>query len=347
MKKFWAPVFCLISILGVQHLSAASAEKETWKETKARLAAEGWKQVSESVFERQRTETQVERLAYGREGIVLTIGELKGRLKSLQEEYQNHPSEDLAKVIESLTTRIENARQELRAPADGGMSSMSESSSMSSMTESSTTGCSRCYSATTNAYPLTSTQGVGAVADASFTSGCGNSGNTYAYTYARATLNGTTTTKTQEDPRSGANATSHATSSVNGSADCYSEAYASTESSALGISYSTTDVNYSCPAIATPLSASVSGTDYEYFAGGGCRSRSWTATPSGGTAPYTYQWYYNGSAAGTASTYTRSVCAATGSFQLRVVVTDSTGATAQKYHDVMVENEPMCGQYAC
>jgi len=346
MKKLWAPVFCLISILGVQHLSAASPEKETWKETKARLAAEGWKQVSESVFERQRTETQIERLAYGREGIAWTIGELKGRLKSLQEEYQSHPSDDLAKVIDSLTTRIENARQELRAPADG-ISSMSEASSLSSMTETSTTGCSRCYSATTNAHPLTSSQGVGAVADATFSSGCSNTGYTYAFAYARATLNGTTTTKTQEDPRSGSNATSHATATVNGSVDCYSEAYASTESSALGISYSTTDINYSCPAIATPLSVTVSGTTYEYFAGTGCRSRTWTATPSGGTSPYTYQWYYNGAAVGTASTYTRSVCAASGSFQLRVVVTDSTGATAQSYHDVTVEVEPMCGQYAC
>jgi hypothetical protein len=347
MKKFWTAVFCLISILGVQHLSAAGTEKETWKETKARLAAEGWKQVSDSVFERQRTETQVERLAYGREGIVWTIGELKGRLKSLQEEYQSHPSDDLAKVIDSLTTRIENARQELRAPTDGGISSMSEASSMSSMTETSTTGCSRCYSATTNAYPLTSSQGVGAVADATFSSGCGNVGYTYAFAYSRATLNGTTTTKTQEDPRSGSNATSHAAASVNGSADCYSEAYASTESSALGIFYSTTDVNYSCPAIATPLSVSISGTTYEYFAGTGCRSRTWTATPSGGTAPYTYQWYYNGSAVGTASTYTRSVCAANLSFQLRVVVTDSTGVTAQDYHDVTVEREQMCGQYVC
>jgi hypothetical protein len=347
MKKFWTPVLCLISILGVQHLSAAGTEKETWKETKARLAAEGWKQVSDSVFERQRTETQVERLAYGREGLVLTISELKGRLKSLQEEYQSHPSDDLAKVIDNLTTRIENAREELRAPADG-ISSMSEASSMSSMTEASTVGCSRCSSVTVDAYPLTSSQGVGAVADASFSSSCGNSGNTYAFAYARATLNGTTTTKTQEDPRSGSNATSHAAASVNGSVDCFSEAYASTESSDLGISYSTTEANYSCPPLPTqPLSASISGTDYEYFAGTGCRSRTWSAGASGGSSVYTYQWYYNGSAVGTGSTYTRSVCATNLSFQLRVVVTDSTGATAQDTHDVTVEKEPMCGQYVC
>jgi hypothetical protein len=77
MKKFWAPILCLISILGVQQLSEAAPEKETWKQTKARLKAEGWKQVSEKVFERQRTDTQVERLAYGREGLAWTIGELK------------------------------------------------------------------------------------------------------------------------------------------------------------------------------------------------------------------------------------------------------------------------------
>lgn len=338
MKKIWTAVLCLISILGVQHLSAAGPEKETWRETKAKLRAEGWKQVSERVFERQRTETQVEHLAYGREGLVWTIGELKGRLKSLQEEYQNHPSEDLAKVIDTLTIRIADAREELLGMSDG----------IASLSEASTIGCSRCYSATVDAYPLTGSQGVGAVADAKFTSDCGNSGDTYAYAYARANLNGTTTTKTQEDPRSGSNATSHAAATMNGSADCYSEAYASTQSTALSIFYSTTETNYSCPVTVTPLSSvTISGSTYEYFAGNGCRSLTWTAGVSGGSSPYTYQWYYGSTAVGTGSTYTRSVCAAHGSFQLRVVVTDSTGATVQDYHSVTVEREPMCGEYIC
>lgn len=336
-KKIWTAVLCLISLLGVQHLSVAGSEKETWKEIKDKLRAEGWKQVSSGVFERQLTETKVERLAYGREGLVWTIGELKGRLKSLREEYQRHPSEDLARVIENLTTRIANAREKLRGNPEG----------LSSLNEASTIGCSRCYSATVDAYPLTSSQGVGAVADAKFSSDCGNTGNTYAYAYARATLNGTTTTKTQEEPRSGSNVASHAAATMDGSVDCYSEAYASTDSSALNISYSTTDTNYSCPAPAAPPSVSISGSNYEYFVGTGCRSQTWTATVSGGSSPYTYQWYYNGTAVGTGSTYTRTICPSTPSFQLRVVVTDSTGATAQAYLDVTVESEPMCGQHVC
>jgi hypothetical protein len=335
-KQIWAAVLCLTSILGVQHLSAAGPEKETWKELKGKLRAEGWKQISDGVFERQQTDTKVERLAYGRESLVWTIGELKGRLKSLREEYQRHPSEDLAKVIDNLTTRIANTREELRGPAEG-TSSLNKAS----------IGCGRCYSAAVDAYPLTSSQGVGAVAEAKFSSDCGNSGDTYAFAYARATLNGTTTTKTQEDPRSGSNVTSHAEATVNGSVDCYSEAYASTQSSALNISYSTTDTNYLCPVPPTPLSASISGSTYEYFAGSGCRSRSWTAAGSGGSSPYTYQWYSDGAAVGTGSTYTRSVCASNVGFQLRVVVTDSTGATAQAYLDVTVEREAMCGQYIC
>ncbi|HEX7183039.1 MAG TPA: SprB repeat-containing protein [Thermoanaerobaculia bacterium] len=337
MKKIWTAVLCLISILGVQHLSAAGPEKETWKETKAKLRAEGWKQVSERVFERQRTETQVEHLAYGREGLVWTISELKGRLKSLQEEYQSHPSEDLAKVIDSLTIRIADAREELLGTADG----------IASLSEASTIGCSRCYSATVDAYPLTGSQGVGAVADAKFTSDCGNSGDTYAYAYARATLNGTTTTKTQEDPRSGSNATSHAAATMNGSVDCYSEAYAATQSTALNIFYSTTETNFSCPAPVQPLSVSISGSTYEYFAGTACRSRTWTATVSGGSSPYTYKWYSGSTVVGTASTYTRSICRTHPSFQLKVVVTDSTGATVQDLHDVTVEAEPMCGDQFC
>lgn len=340
MKKLFTAILCLICFLGVRNLSEAGTARESWKEIKANLKADGWKQVSEKVFERQVTETRVEHLAYGREGIVWMISEMKGRLQSLQEEYQRHPSEDLAKVIDNLTRRIESAREELRAPADG-------TDGIASMSAASTTGCSRCYSATTDAYPLTGSQGVGAVSDAKFSADCGNSGNTYAYAYARATLNGVTTTKTQEDPRSGSNVTSHAAASVNGSVDCYSEAYSSTQSSALGISYSTTDANYSCPPAATPLSASISGTTYEYFAGTGCRSRTWTASVSGGSAPYTYQWYYNNSAVGTGSTYTRSICGSHMSFTLKLVVTDSTGATAQSTIFVTVESEPMCGEYAC
>lgn len=337
MNKICVAALCLISILGVQHLSAGGSENENWKEIKAKLKAEGWKQVADEVFERQRTATKVERLAYGREGLVWTIGELKGRLQSLQEEYQRYPSEDLAKVIDNLTARIANAREELRGLPEG----------MASLSDASTVGCSRCYSATVDAYPLTSSQGVGAVADAKFSSDCGNSGDTYAYAYVRANLNGTTTTKTQEDPRSGSNATSRAAATMNGSTDCYSEAYASTGSSALSIFYSTTETNYSCPSTPTPLSVAISGTAYEYFAGTACRSRTWTATATGGSSPYTYQWYYNGTAVGTGSTYTRSVCPANASFQLRVVVTGSNGATAQAYHDVTVEREQMCGQYVC
>ncbi len=218
---------------------------------------------------------------------------------------------------------------------------------MSSLNEASTIGCNMCYSATVDAYPLPTSQGVGAVADAKFNSDCGYSGNTYAFAYARATLNGTTTTKTQEDPRAGSNVASHAAATMNGSVDCFSEAYAATQSSSLGISYSTTETNFLCPANTTPLSASISGTSYEYFSGPGCRTRSWSAAGSGGTSPYTYQWYYNGTAVGTGSTYSRSICPAHASFQLSVVVTDSRGATAQAYHWVDVEYQQMCGDYIC
>jgi hypothetical protein len=337
MKKIWTAVLCLIGILGAQHLSAASPEKETWKEIKAQLRAEGWKQISEKVFERQRTDTKVEHLAYGREGLEWSIGELKGRLRSLREEYERHPSEKLAKVIDGLTNRIENAREKLRVTAEG----------KSSLSEATTVGCSRCYSATVDAYPLTGSQGVGAVADAKFSSDCGNVGDTYAYAYARGTVNGTTTLKSQEDPRSGANVTSHAAATMSGTVDCYSEAFASVQSSALNIFYSTTQNNYSCPAAPALLSVTISGSTNEYFATTACRSRTWTAVVSGGSSPYSYQWYVNGSAVGTASTYTRSICRTTPSFQLRVVVTDSLGATVEDYHDVTVESEPMCGQYAC
>ena len=95
---------------------------------KGKLRAEGWKQISEGVFERQRTDTQVERVGYGREGHIWLIGELKGKLNALREEYQRYPSEDLARIIDDLTLRIENAREELRSSSRQELSSLNEAS---------------------------------------------------------------------------------------------------------------------------------------------------------------------------------------------------------------------------
>lgn len=334
-RKCWTAALCLglVTLLAGSRLSAAEPERQKMDEVKARMLAEGWKEISPNVFERQLGPNKVEHLGYGREGLSWTIGEMNRTLARLQKEYQSYPSKELANTIADLTIKSAKARREL------WNLDQSRSRDLESMIAAVTgPSCSNiCYGATADAYPLTATQGVAAVASAKFNSTCGYSGETYAYSYARATSGTTTTTHTQSDPKNGTNVTSNASSSVNGGSvsgiPCYSEASAYAQSSALGISYSTSDTNSSCPPVA--CSVTISGTSYEYFSTTGCRSRTWTATVSGCTAS-TYQWTKNGTVVGSASTYTQSVCASTADFSLGVTV----NGTATDTHFVDVEFEP-------
>jgi len=346
-RRCWTAALCLglMTLLGGGQLSAADPERQKVDEVKARMQAEGWKEISPNVFERQLGPTKVEHLGYGREGLSWTIGEMNRTLARLQKEYKSYPSKELANTIADLTIKSAKARRELWNLDQNPQSGLS--SIIGTVTGPS---CSNiCYSATADAYYLTTVQGVAAVADAKFNSTCGYSGDTYAYAYARATSGSTTTTVTQSDPKTGTNVNSHAVASVNGGSisgiPCYSEASSYAQSSALGISYSTSDTNSSCPAPA--CSATISGTSYEYFVmpgGGGCRSRTWTANISGCPSP-TYQWKKNGTVVGTGSTYTQSICASTASFTLDLTVNGV--AAPSHYVEVFVEYCECCGGTIC
>ena len=320
----------LATLLGGDRLSAADPVKKQSDDARTSMEADGWTQISEGVFER-RLGDKVEHLGFGREGLSWTIGEMNRRLEILREEQESYPSEKLNRVIDHLTARIAGAKSDLWKLDQN----RNEVEGMSMMTEAVTgASCSSiCYSATADAYPLTSSQGVGAAAEAKFNSACGYSGNTYAYAYARATQGTVTTTKTQEDPRTGSNIISSASASWSGSLDCYSEAYATVSSSDLGISYSTSDANYSCPA--QPCTVAITGTSYEFYSTTGCRSRTWTANVSGCT-PSTYEWKWNGTVVGTGNTYTRSLCASNATHTLEVTVNGS----AYDSHAVTLEYEP-------
>ncbi|HEY9419848.1 MAG TPA: carbohydrate-binding protein, partial [Thermoanaerobaculia bacterium] len=111
--------------------------------------------------------------------------------------------------------------------------------------------------------PLPGSQGVMAKADADFQNSCGQFGNAYTFTYSRATTGTTTTTKTQEDPKyDGDSLDSAATTSVSGSLDCYSEAYARVWSPALGINYEVSDTNFACPNPSSPNQTPFNGTPF-------------------------------------------------------------------------------------
>lgn len=343
--KFWTAALCLgfMMLAGGQGLWAEKLESQLWSEVRTKMQAEGWVQIAEGVFER-RAGTKVEHLGYGREGLAWTIGELRRQLEVVMREYEANPSEDLAEIIDGLSIKIARAQEELKHVPRGLASATAAVTGAS---------CgSICYSATADAYAKTTVQGVGAVAEAKFNNACGYSGETYAYAYATAILNGTTNTYSESDPDSGASIISTATAAVNGGPTCSSSANAYAQSTALGISYTTSDSNGSCPTVVVPNPVpTIAGSTYEYFYGTApCRTKTWTVSTTGGTSPYSYVWKYNGTVVGSGASYSRSVCKLNASFTLDVGVTDANGLTGQDSHYVVVEYEPAeptCGQYLC
>jgi hypothetical protein len=319
-KKFcFALLIGLLSFAGGQRLGATGVERQPLDEIRAKMATEGWKEIGEGVFERQLGGAKAEHLGYGREGLVWTIGELNRQLDELAREYRKYPSDDLAKVIDHLSARVADAQRELR--------NMKSFSSLSDALVG--PSCSICYSATADAFSLTPSQGVGAVAEAKFNNDCGNSGDTYAFAYARGTLNGTTTTLTQEDLHSGTSVTSHAAATVNGASDCLSAARSYVQSTALAIIYTTSTNNSSCPAPPPPPSPTVAITGpSNVVTGYSCVSATWTATISNLPAPYTYKWFENGVLKSTNSSYTKLVCYGVDNFRLDLTVTGSNGVSA-------------------
>jgi hypothetical protein len=334
MKKIWTAALCLglLAALGGQRLAAADwTQTTTEQELKAKLASQGWKEISTGVYERQRTPEKFEHLGYGREGLIWTIGDLTRQHDSLLATYQRYPSEELHKVIDELAVKIAAAKRELR-----------NTKSFAEYLDAYSTGCSICYGATADASALSgSSQGVSAVADANFSSSCGYSGDTYAYAYAQATLAGTTTTHTQSDPHSGTSVTSHASASVNGTSNCSSNANSYAQSTALGISYSTSTSHTGCPppppTITGPATASITGTS--------CQTLTWSATTNGGVSPFSYAWTIDGTAAGTSSstsvskTYCGNGTNHSQTVNVALTVTDSTSqsssnsfSTAITYH---------------
>lgn len=338
MNKYarWVFVVCVGAAIALAPpargaVKSKQQQSQSWAAVKAAKTAEGWIEVAPQVLER-RLGTRVEHLGYGQQGLAWSLGELQQRLEFLKGEQENYPSADLDRTIAELTDMLARTRQTLLTRPDSNAAATSASGPSCT---------SICYSASGDAWPLTATQGVGAVASASFNSACGFSGDTYAYAYARATLGATTTVVAQTDgPKSGNPVSSYASASVNGGSvtgvPCYSESSAYAQSSALGIYYSQYDSNSSCPPVSNPT-VTISGTTWESFTTFTCRSRTWTSTVSGGTGPYSYQWLRGTTVVGTASSYTGNVCAVDDpGFTLTLNVSDSAGRIGTDTHNVGV-----------
>ena len=85
-----------------------------------------------------------------------------------------------------------------------------------------------------------------------------------------------------------------------------------------------------------PLSVSINGTTYAIAN----TTETWTSSVSGGTPPYTYRWYRNGTQVSTGSSYTANV--GTSDFYLQLNVTDAAGTTRSAALNVTVCSGPNC-----
>jgi hypothetical protein len=183
---------------------------------------------------------------------------------------------------------------------------------------------------------------VVANSSATFSANCGFSGQVYALAFAKAFVNGAETTQTVTDgPRSGANVSATAYASRSGGAPC--ESYSFGEMVSYGLSpssYSKSVQNYSCGVPPTPGPVpTINGTSYASVEA--CTTYTWTSSVSGGTAPLTYQWTWNGAAVGTGSSYSRSICPGINynytNNTLALAVTDSASRTGSASKSVVVE----------
>ncbi len=316
-------VLCLSTmIFGARPGSAEppAASQPAWL---TQMLADGWQQVEEGVLQRSKGGGRMETFTYGKKGLRWRVDRLDERISRLEDEYGRGRDENLGRVISRLKHDRNDAQSRLVASAP-------ETEPYAVIADTGA-GCDFSFGAHTAADPLSGAAGVTATASAYFHGTCGYVGDTYAYTYARATAGTVTTTKTQEDPKYGGTwFDSSATSSANGNLDCYSEAYAHVVSTTVGIDYSTTDTNYLCPA--TPPTAAINtkasgGSQTIALATANeCKTITWTGSATGGTSPYTFDWYIGTAYQGSGASLAKQFCGPQ-TITVKLVVTDSLGMT--------------------
>jgi hypothetical protein len=309
-------VLCLAMMITGARAGSAQELQPLEPEWLRQMYAEGWQKVQEGVLQRETGEGQPETFTYGAEGTQWVIGNLQQQVSLLESRYNEYPDEDLADLIDEMKGEI------LRLEA-----SIESAPSAESFDGSELENCNVSWGGDAFAGSQSGTQGVTASSSAYFHNNCGYYGDTFAMAYAHAIAGTVETTKIQNDPKSGTWVDSSASASANGSTGCESYSQGQVTVYALNISYLTPfRHNTNC---SLPPQAFVNGTpDYytDYYSP--CANVTWTASASGGTGVFTYEWYIGGVYQGSGSTLTRQYCNQTASVTVSLVARDSAGATA-------------------
>ncbi|HKV09007.1 MAG TPA: SprB repeat-containing protein [Thermoanaerobaculia bacterium] len=317
-----------LALFGVVPANASSAN------LLEQMKKEGWQLVAPGVLQRDLGPNKTETLGFGADGLRFKIQQMSTHLTFLREEYAQKPTPALRKAIRSYKAEIERLTQALKTaqPID-------ESDGLEAMGEKVVgIDCTIKYGAHVDAFALGGgSQGVGATTDSYFNSNCGQVGEVYAHAYSKATgADNVIRTATKTDPvsgvRSGGNVTAAASNTVLGVRDCYSYSYATMTSYDLGVSYSQSIENRSCPIPITLRVDSSVGTSLHIY-GTDCLSIMWSPVVSGGTSPYSYTWYNGATYLGLGAYYSKSFCGdnttKTQTYTITTNVTDGTTPTPQ------------------
>jgi hypothetical protein len=332
-KKFLvAFLLSLVLVSSTRPALAQEAKKTSDNDVLTQLQSEGWRIVKNGVLQRELRAGEVESFVFGPEGFTWKLQDLRQQLRKLQRELQARPTPELQKAVAGFRKEIANTQKmvERARTADA----------LGETAIDTKTTCSINFAYDASASYGTSIQGTWGNATANFTGTCGFTGEVYATAYSKVTVAGAPTTKTVTDgPRSGASVSATAYASLNGGSVCESTAYASMTSSSLNpSSYTKSASNSVCPGATSPLSttiavspASSSSAPIQLY-DSDCVTVTWTATPSGGSTPYTKAIFVSGASAGNVSTYSRTYCN-TGTLSLLtipayVTVTDGAGQSA-------------------
>ena len=346
MKKLCLAFLMLgLALVGGTRLGLAQdLQEKTSDDVIASMLRDGWKIKQDGVLQRDRGPHQTETFVFGSAGFTWKLQGLQKQLRTLRQAYLKNPTPEIRKVILGHRKAIASTQKIIMlAQADENSGKISYDK-----TSFDKASCSINFAYNASASYLTSQQGVTADASASFNSNCPLPFNAevYAYSYAWATVNGALTQTMMEDgPRSGANVTASVNTSQPGAPTCqsYASAYVTlSDSGSLYRSYQVdTPLNSSCPMV-TPV-PTITGAS-SILATTGCVTTTWTASATGGTSPYTYQWTWNGANVGTGASYSRSTCPGSSynktTNTLGLTATDSAGNPGSTSMSVVEEKDP-------
>lgn len=324
-KVFLVPVLVGLAIFGHSSPSLAGSSSEPPADLLEKMQNAGWRPMAPGVLQRGLGNNKVETLGFGAEGLRFKLQEMKKHLTFLRGEYARHPSRNLRQAIRAHRAELLRTEAALETTkAAGEMESVNEKASL-------WIDCTE-YGVQVDAFHLTGeSPGVGATTNAYFYGNCGPVGEVYAHAYGRATGDDDVIrTATKSDPttgsdegRSGGNVTASASITVNGVKDCYSYSFATVTSYDLEVTYSQSVSNWACP---NPLSVSISPV---YELSPTC-SPTWSASVTGGNAPFSYAWYHNDNYVSSGPSYSYSTTCPDDSprlpevMNIRVTVTDSS-----------------------